>query len=100
VGEPLYDAGIERGDLLTRVNGVALDTIGALERALDGTSAGDSVQVDWTSWSGLHRFGVLLIEHPALTATPDEILAGATYTAEERAFRERWLSSRAAEITR
>ena len=100
VNEPMHDAGIERGDLITRVNGVALDTIGALERALEGTSAGDSVQVDWTSWSGLHRTAARLIEHPALAATPDEILAGGTYTAEERAFRERWLSSRAAETNR
>jgi hypothetical protein len=73
--------------------------VGALERALDGKRPGDTVTVEWTSWTGLHRADVALTEHPALTATPDEVLAGATYTAEERAFRERWLAARADEAT-
>ena len=97
-GEPLYDAGVDRGALVTRVNGVRLDTIGALERALEGKGPGDVVRVEWTSWGGLHQADVRLIEHPALTAAPDEILEGGSLTAEERAFRGRWLDARAAAV--
>ena len=95
VGEPLYEAGLDRGDLITRVNGVGVAAEGALERALEGKKPGDVVTIDWSSWSGRHRADATLIEHPALTAIPDEAVPGGTLTAEERAFRGRWLDSRA-----
>ena len=94
-GEPLYRSGLDRGDLITRVNGVAIDTVGALERGLAGKRAGDAVEVEWTSRGGERRGSVTLGVHPTLTATPEEVVAGGTLTPAQRAFRDRWLAPRA-----
>jgi predicted metalloprotease with PDZ domain len=94
VGDPLHHAGLDRGDLVTRVGTVAIDGIGALERALDGKRPGDRVEVEWTGHGATHRAQVTIAENPELTATPEEALAGGKLGDAERAFRARWLSSK------
>jgi predicted metalloprotease with PDZ domain len=95
IGDPIHQAGLDRGDLITRVGGVALDAVGALERALDGKRPGDRVEVEWQGRGARHRAEVTLAESPTLTATPEEVLAGGRLGDAERAFRARWLTSRA-----
>lgn len=100
IGDPIYQAGLDRGDLITSVNGVRVDTAGALERALEGRKPGDTVALEWQGHGTTHRAQVALAESPVLTATPEEILADGKVTDAQKAFRDRWLRSRATEVGR
>ena len=100
IGDPIYKAGLDRGDVITRVAGVAIDTVGALDRALEGKRPGDVVEIEWQGHGTTHRAPVTLTEDPTLTATPEETLAGGRVTEAQRAFRDRWLRSRAADGAR
>ena len=100
-GDPLYEAGVDREDLVTRIAGEAVDVVGGLERVLDRVQPGDTVEVVWVSRGETYRAWTTVQGDPTLTATPEELLSGGRRPgAAERAFRERWLRSLAQAVAR
>lgn len=100
IGDPLYQAGIDRGDVLTGVDGARIADAAALARVLEGRKPGDVVEVRYRGRGSDRTVPVTLAENPALTAVPLESLPGGRLTAAQRAFREDWLRSRAGEVGR
>jgi S1-C subfamily serine protease len=65
-GSPAEEAGLSAGDVITSVDGAAVDTASALTQLLDGHHPGDRVRVGWTSASGgAHSATVTLASGPA-----------------------------------
>lgn len=100
-GDPLYEAGVDREDLVTRIAGQAMDVAGGLEHVLVRVQPGDTVEVVWRSRGESYRAWATVQGDPTLTATPQELLPGGRRpSAAEQAFHERWLRSRAGEVSR
>jgi predicted metalloprotease with PDZ domain len=100
IDEPLYKAGLDRGDVITSVGGAAIDGADALTRALQGKKPGDVVEVRWQGRGTAHQAQVTLQESPTLAATPMETMSSRQMTAAQKAFRDRWLGSRVREPAR
>ena len=78
-----------------------MDVAGGLERVLVRVQPGDTVEVVWRSRGESYRAWATVQGDPTLTATPQELLPGVRRpSAAEQAFRERWLRSRAGEVSR
>jgi predicted metalloprotease with PDZ domain len=100
IDDPLYQAGLDRGDVITSLGGVALDGADALARALQGRKVGDVVELRWQGRGAAHQAQVTLQQNPTLAATPMETMSSRQPTAAQKAFRDRWLRSRAGEPAR
>jgi predicted metalloprotease with PDZ domain len=91
----LYQAGLSADDVILSLDGRPTPNVDALRAILEAHRAGDVVQVEWMQ-RGHRRSGPMtLAENPGLEVVTYES-AGMPVTAEMRAFRERWLGSRAA----
>ena len=85
VDTPLYDAGLDRGDVIVSIGGRTPTSAQELEHALEGRKPGEAVPLRWMS-RGMERSGTLKL-------TPDEELAGSLdpgASAEQRRFRAAW----------
>jgi predicted metalloprotease with PDZ domain len=88
-GTPLYEAGVDRRDLVLSVGGTPVRNARELERALEGHAPGDRVEVVFRSRGRRRSATVALQEDPALRVVPV-----ARPTGDEAAFREAWLGGR------
>lgn len=96
IGLPLYDAGLDRGDRLVRIDTQAMTSRDAFDRAIHAHRPGETVTIDYVSRGGKEETVVAtLIEDPRLEVVPFET-AGREVTPAVRAFRADWLGSRAA----
>lgn len=94
VGTPLYEAGVDRGDVVHSIDGKPV-TSAAEWRALESShKPGDTVPITFTSRGQEIRGTITFGTDPRLTARPIEA-EGGTLTPAQRAFRAAWLSSRA-----
>jgi predicted metalloprotease with PDZ domain len=90
----VYQAGLSADDVILSLDGRPTPNPDALRAIVEARRAGDVVQVEWMQ-RGQRRAGAMtLAENPALEVVTYES-AGMPVTAEMRAFRERWLGSRA-----
>lgn len=65
-GTPAAKIGLQVGDVLTNVDGRAIDSTQAVSAALDGRRGGDKVSVSWTDSAGkAHTATATLIDGPA-----------------------------------
>jgi S1-C subfamily serine protease len=65
-GTPAAKIGLQVGDVLTNVDGHAIDSTQAVSAALDGHHGGDKVAVSWTDSTGkAHTATATLIDGPA-----------------------------------
>ena len=87
VGTPLYEAGLDRGDVLLELNGRAVTSRDDLNRSLASRAPGESVSVRFASRGDTLEADVVLAASDALSAATD---TGRSYTEAERAFRARW----------
>lgn len=94
VGTPLYEAGVEPGDRLLALDGIALSGPRILRTVLAEKSPGDAVVLAVESRGVTRRVRVTLIEDPALEAVPFEDV-GRVPSEEMMRFRRAWLASRA-----
>ena len=92
MGSPAYEAGLERGDIILEINGIALGSDGNPAQALPEFKAGDSLKVRY-SRRGKEGSAILvattnptysfhMVESRGKTPTPDQLKA-----------REAWLGS-------
>jgi len=89
---PAYEAGLERDDIIVSLAGEPVRGTDDIDRVLRQQKPGASVQVEFER-RGSRTSGMLrLIEDPRIEVVPAE-QAGQTLTADQRQFREAWLSS-------
>jgi predicted metalloprotease with PDZ domain len=94
IGSPAYLAGLDLDDELISVGGAAISSSVDVEKAIEGHKPGDSVELVFKRRGQEVRSKAVLAEDPALEIVPVET-AGGTLTAEQKAFREAWLGSKA-----
>ncbi len=85
IGTALYDAGLDRGDVIVSIGGMSPTTDQDLAKALEGRKPGDTLPIRWLS-RGVEHSGTL-------TLTADETLAGsvdAAAPADAASFRATW----------
>jgi predicted metalloprotease with PDZ domain len=92
IGTPIYKAGLDTGDELKTIDGTRIASTEDVFAVLKRHRPGDSVTVVYVDRSGVERRGdIALAENPAVELLTIESTGG-TLTAEQRTFRERWLS--------
>lgn len=94
-GGSAYSAGIASGDLIYALAGEPTRSIAALSAALARRRLGEVVQVD-VEQRGVRRTIPMTIRGRSAMRVETYEAAGRPVTAEIRAFRERWLGSKAA----
>jgi len=95
-GTPAYDAGLEQNDTITELDGKAVSSAQQIAEILNAHKPGDTVPVNFKRRNGAAVTSkIVLKEDPALDAVLMED-AGGTPTAEQKAFRDRWLGSQIA----
>jgi len=90
IGSPLYEAGIARGDVITRIGDVALRTDADWQRIKRSLHPGDRVVVAFTSRDGAHTASMPVVDDPRIEVVTYEE-AGRTPTGAMLALREAWL---------
>jgi predicted metalloprotease with PDZ domain len=92
-GTPAFEAGLDQGDVIVDVDGKAWSN-GVLQSALKARKPGDRLSVTIKRRNGsTASAAIVLREDPSLEVVTVES-AGGTLTAEQKAFREAWLSSK------
>ncbi|GAB2474648.1 hypothetical protein GCM10011375_24260 [Hymenobacter qilianensis] len=89
VGSPLYLAGIDREDVLLKLDGKKLKDREALQKLLKKHKPGDVVPVEVRTRAGVRTVQVTLAEVPSV-----EVVPAPTATPEQLAFRAAWLGSK------
>ncbi|QIG81440.1 M61 family metallopeptidase [Stakelama tenebrarum] len=88
---PLYEAGLDRGDVILSIDGQTVDSTSALTAAVLATAPGDVVTVIYRTRDGAEKQSEMTIgADPSFKVVRYEE-AGMTPSAEELAFRKAWL---------
>ena len=93
-GSPLYDAGLERGDMLVSIDGQDLSSAGRLDAVLGGLREGARVRVVYARGGERRTTQLTVVADPTLELIPLEQLGGRPTAAQQR-FRDEWLGSKA-----
>ncbi len=93
IGEPLYEAGLDRGDVIRSIGGRAVTSEADWDAVLGAHAPGEEVEVVYDARGGSRTARVRFTANPRLELVPYED-AGRELTPEMRAFREAWLGSR------
>jgi len=90
IGSPLYQAGLDRGDRITSLDGKPLTGDDAWQAAKKDHKPGDRIPVEFVSRGETRTAELVAAADPRLEIVPYED-AGKELTAEARRFREAWL---------
>jgi predicted metalloprotease with PDZ domain len=93
VKTPLYDAGVDRGDLILRLDGRPIRNRADIDIVMRDHQPGDLVEIEYEQRERVVRSTLKLMENRWLEVVPYED-AGLSLTPEQRTFRASWLSSR------
>ena len=93
MGTPIYNAGLDRGDRITAIDGKTLATDDDLRAAIAAHKPGDKVTIAFDGRAGHREATMTIEENPALQVVTFED-AGMTPTDQQLAFRAKWLSTR------
>lgn len=93
VGTPIYKAGIDAGDIITKVDGMEIKDAAAFTDALANKKPGDKIKVNFKNRAGEHETVITLEENPNYEVITFE-KAGKQLTTEQQGFRDKWLSSK------
>lgn len=93
VATPLYEAGVDRGDVIVRLDGRRVRSAEDIRAAEDAHAPGDVVAIEYEGRAGTVRTSLTLMENRWLEVVPYEV-AGMDLTPGIRAFREEWLGRR------
>ncbi|MCW9706930.1 M61 family metallopeptidase [Fodinibius salsisoli] len=95
VGSPLYEAGLNKDDILISLDGEQITNAQILNKLLAKHKADDQLPVKYSSL-GVEKEGIIrLAKNPALEVIPYEQLDDRSLTDEMKAFRQNWLGSKA-----
>lgn len=94
VGTPLYQAGLDRGDRILSVGGVAVTSAATWDAALASHKAGETVPISFEQRGTARLAPLTLVADPELEAVTFESV-GQRPTPAEVQFRSAWLGSRA-----
>ena len=92
-GSPLYKAGIDREDIILKIDGQEITNAQVLQRLLNKHKPGDTVSITYRSVGQEYESEVTLAEDPTLQLVPFEEL-NKNITPEIKSFRESWLGSK------
>ena len=93
MGTPLYDAGLDAGDVILTADGKELKDMQAFTDMVGAKSPGDKLTITYKNRSGNHQTTITLHEDPTLEVVTYET-AGKEPSAAQMAFRNSWLSSK------
>ncbi|RKR81515.1 putative metalloprotease with PDZ domain [Mucilaginibacter gracilis] len=93
IGTPIYNAGLDAGDILKKIAGKPVDGSVPLATYLADKKPGDVITIDYQNRTGAHQAQVTLAESPLFEVVTAES-AGQTLTKEQQDFRAKWLSSK------
>ena len=94
VGQPIYDAGLDRGDIINTVDGQKIATVADIERVIRAKKPGDVIKVAFESRGEAQEATITLRASPRLEFVTFE-KAGREVTDSIRAFRAAWTGSKA-----
>ncbi|HEX2092737.1 MAG TPA: PDZ domain-containing protein [Longimicrobiaceae bacterium] len=94
VGRPAYEAGLVQGDRIVTINGREIRSAADVSAVMSELKPGDQVAVAFERYGVPKQARVTLAENPRMEVVTYE-RAGRPVTDEIRAFRERWMASRA-----
>ncbi|MFD2872997.1 M61 family metallopeptidase [Mucilaginibacter ximonensis] len=90
---PVYKAGVDAGDVITEIDGKKVNDAATINTIIADKKPGDKVSIVFNSRSGTHSGSLLIEENPALEIVTFE-KAGLAPSADQKAFRNSWLSSK------
>ena len=92
-GTPLFEAGLDQGDVIVDVDGKSM-AAGVLQSAMKARKPGDSLTVTYKRRNGVTgQATIVLKEDPSIEIVPVES-TGTALTAEQKSFRDAWLGSK------
>jgi predicted metalloprotease with PDZ domain len=94
VGQPLYAAGLERGDTLLTLDGEAVTSSFGVDSILARHKPGETIEVSYRNRGSTISSQLALLENPRLELVPGES-AGIAVTPAAMEDRRRWLASKA-----
>jgi len=89
---PLYAAGVDRGDEVVAVEGIAVSGPSGLDEVIRRRRPGDTIRLTVRRRGVVRQLPLVLAEDPSLQLVPVE-QTGRPLSPAERDFRERWLES-------
>ncbi|WP_345950281.1 PDZ domain-containing protein [Mucilaginibacter sp. PAMB04274] len=93
IGTPVYNAGIDAGDLIMTVDGKEVKDQQAYMDIINGKKPGDKVTYTYKDRTGNHEVAVTLQENPMYDVVTYET-AGKELSAAQKEFRNQWLSTK------
>lgn len=93
VGTPVYEAGLDAGDVILKADGQDLKDEQAFDDLVATKKPGDKIVLDYHNRAGNHQATITLAENPYLEVVTYE-KAGMTVSKEQQDFRNAWLSSK------
>ncbi|MEO8887045.1 MAG: PDZ domain-containing protein [Mucilaginibacter sp.] len=93
MGTPLYKAGIDAGDLVTKADGNDIKSVATLNQIIASKKPGDKISITYKNRTGQHETSITLAENPAFEVVTFE-KAGQPLTSQQQAFRNAWLASK------
>jgi predicted metalloprotease with PDZ domain len=90
MGSPIYEAGLDAGDLITRLNGEALSSDSVYQAIMEVHHPGDEITVEYQSRGASHGASIKLTDDPRLEVVTFEE-AGMPVTDAVKKFRADWL---------
>ncbi len=94
IGTPLYEAGLDRGDVIVTIGGAPVRDAGDVDEVLRRHGAGDRIAVRYRTRGGARDTTLEIGADPDLEVVTFEA-AGREVAEAVRAFRSRWLGSQA-----
>ncbi|TGE25435.1 M61 family peptidase [Hymenobacter aquaticus] len=94
LGSPLYQAGLDREDVLRTIDGQRLSSPKAVQELLAARKPGDVVAVEYRTRGGLRTAQLTLTEDPTLEVVPYETVQRPVTKAMKK-FRADWLNGKA-----
>ena len=97
IGTPIYEAGLDQGDVLLTLGGRPVPTLDALQAIIDAHEPGAVLPVTFEQRGERKDATLTLAESPRLEVVPYEA-AGRPLTDAIQAFRADWLGSKVADM--